>query len=400
LHFAVAEHKLCVSLRWRCGWNMPSNGFFAERSGQSRVKADIVSKYFDAWAKVMIRTQNKQPDAEKLIGYMDFFAGPGRYDDGTPSTPLLVLEKAIQDEAMRERLITIFTDRNEDYANSLRTAISELPGIDTLKHTPGVYHAEVGDDIVKALEQSRRVPTLFFLDPWGFKGVSLKLISASIKTDWGCDCILFFNYNRVRMALPNVAVKKHMDALFGEQRAEALREQLAGLSSEDSELLIVETLCDAVKELGLPYALPFRFRDCHGTRASHHLIFVSKGFLGYHIMKDIMARESSSSQQGVPAFEYNPIDARLKHRQPLLFQLSRPLDELGDMLLRDFAGRTLTMREIYECHSVDRPYTSSNYKEVLRKLEEEGKITASKHRKGTFGDGVRATFPPSASPER
>jgi len=127
---------------------------------------------------------------------------------------------------------------------------------------------------------------------------------------------------------------------------------------------------------------------------SHHLILVSKGFKGYEIMKEIMAKECSSSEQGVPSFEYNPVDARDAGQQQFLFQMSRPLDDLAEMLLGAFAGHTLTMQNIYEQHNVGRPYTKKNYKDVLMKLEEAKKVSASTHRKGTFGDTVRVTFPP------
>ncbi|MCD4744485.1 MAG: hypothetical protein K8R67_18630 [Desulfobacteraceae bacterium] len=63
------------------------------------------------------------------------------------------------------------------------------------------------------------------------------------------------------------------------------------------------------------------------------------------------------------------------------------------MLLKEFAGQTLTMRGIYEQHNADTPYIKKNYKNVLLELEEEGKIAASNHRKGTFGDSVMAIFP-------
>ena len=65
--------------------------------------------------------------------------------------------------------------------------------------------------------------------------------------------------------------------------------------------------------------LPFGFTNERGTRTSHHLIFVSKHFKGYEIMKGVMASESSSSTQGVPSFRYNPADARF----PLLFDLEQ-----------------------------------------------------------------------------
>jgi hypothetical protein len=76
--------------------------------------------------------------------------------------------------------------------------------------------------------------------------------------------------------------------------------------------------------------------------------------------------------QTVPSFEYNP--ATRAH--PLLFELSRPLDALEGQLLHDFAGRTLTMRQIYEAHSVDRPFLARLFKEALINLEAKGAIEA------------------------
>jgi len=139
--------------------------------------------------------------------------------------------------------------------------------------------------------------------------------------------------------------------------------------------------------------LPFRFKNECGTRTTHHLIFVSKNFRGYEIMKGIMAKESSERLQGVPSFEYNPAS----RQYPLLFDLARPLDELEGMLLSKYAGCQLTMKKIYEGHNVGTPYVSKNYKDVLMKLEIDGKIRceppASKRRKNTFSDKTLVIFP-------
>jgi hypothetical protein len=238
----------------------------------------------------------------------------------------------------------------------------------------------------------KMIPTFFFVDPWGYKGLSLQLVNAVLK-DWGCDCLFFFNYNRISMGLPNELVEDHMNALFGVERANALRKKIEGLSSSERELTIVEDLCQAIKATGKKYVLPFRFRSDTGKRTNHHLIFVSKGFKGYEIMKEVMARESSTSEQGVASFEYSPASAQ----QPLLFQLARPLDDLGDMLMEDFSGRVVTRDQVYELHNVDRPYIKKNYTEALLKLEAAGKIVANppaqKRRKGTLGPKVNITFP-------
>ena len=368
--------------------------FFDESREQSRVKSAIVSKYFEAWARVIMGYQDHNPqllEKEKKIAYIDLFSGPGKYKDGTESTPLVVLKKALQDDRMRERLITIFNDKESTNIASLEKESRNLPGIEKLKFKPIFSTEEVGEDIVRLFEKTKLIPTLFFVDPWGYKGLSLRLIKSAIK-DWGSDCIFFFNYRRINMGLNNPLFKEHMNALFGEERAEELGEELKPLSVEERELLVIEELCQALKRFELRFVLPFRFKDSNGRRTSHHLILVSKHPKGYEIMKDIMAKMCSSAEQGVPSFEYNPVDVT-NAKQRLLFQLSRPLDDLADMLLKEFAGQTVTMKEIFEQHNIDRSYIKKNYKDVLMNLEKERKISASSHKKGTFADSVDVTFP-------
>ncbi len=341
--------------------------FFTEQMDQSQVKTAIVTKYFYAWSRVM--TANLKSKSSQRIGYLDLFAGPGRYGDGTKSTPIQILEMAIADPALKDNLFTIFNDKEPENTSSLISAIEKIPGIDQLKHKPDVRTEEVGDRMVEIFEKMRMIPTLFFVDPWGYKGLSLRLINSVLK-NWGCECIFFFNYSRVNMGLSNPLVQEHMDALFGDARGASLRQKLEPLNSSERELTIVEEICNALIEMGGKYTLPFCFKNNAGTRTKHHLIFVSKHHLGYDIMKGVMAAESSSIEQGVPSFEYSPASKN----QPLLFELARPLDDLEVMLLEEFAGLTLRMDQIYQQHNYGRRYIEKNYKDVLTNLEKAGTI--------------------------
>lgn len=374
---------------------MVNNSFFEEQKEQSLVKSTIVAKYFDVWANVIISTQKKYQQYTQKIAYIDLFAGPGRYKDGTQSTPIKILTNAIAKPDLRDRLVAIFNDKDENNSKTLQETINNIPGIETLRYKPQVDNQEVGNEIVKIFENMNLVPTLFFVDPWGYKGLSIGLVNSVLK-DWGCDAIFFFNYNRINMGIDNEAVRQHMNELFGEERAEELRKRIRNKKPEERELFVVEELCQALKSYGSRYVLPFRFKNDRGKRTSHHLIFVSKHFRGYEIMKDILAHESTSNTQDVPSFEYNPAD--LLPKQMLLFMLFRPLDDLRDNLLQTFKGQSLTMRNIYEQHNVDTPYIKKNYKDILRKLYDEGIIKAvspkcKPPRNGTFGDDILVNFP-------
>ena len=156
--------------------------------------------------------------------------------------------------------------------------------------------------------------------------------------------------------------------------------------------MILEALADEIKNLGGKYVLPFTFKNSVGTRTSHKLIFVSKHFKGYDIMKDIMAKESSTHDQGVPSLTYSPADADM----PLLFSLRRPLVALKGDLLERYRGRRMTFNSLYEEHSVDTPYIRQNYRETLKGLEEEKLIVAEsitgKRRGLTYPEHVEIKF--------
>ena len=381
---------------------MRSNSFFNESRERSQVKTRIVEKYFWAWAKVIISAVKER--RKDKIGYVDLFAGRGRYEDGTDSTPLLVLKKASGDDDIRNMLVSVFNDMDPEHVQDLRDAIDSSPEVGMLKWKPRVINKEVNEEIAKVFESMKTIPTLFFVDPFGYKGLSRRLISSLVR-NWGCDCIFFFNYNRISMGINNKAVESHIDALFGKQRADELR-SLPSMSSFNRELFIIEAAYQALKEVTGEYVLPFRFRSESGTRPSHHLIFVTKNRTGYEIMKDIMATESTNSDKGVPSFEYNPAT----RHQSLLFEYSRPLDDLADMLMEYFAGKTVMMEQIYQHYdqfSVGTRYIKKSYRECLIELEADGRIKATppaskrRKRKGivTFGKSVKLTFPPRGVPQ-
>lgn len=368
--------------------------FFEERGDQSAIKAEIVQKYFTAWANIVLPTAQQYGGGK--IAYIDLYAGPGRYKDGAASTPLLVLQKAIENPKISGALVALFNDMDQNKTKTLQAEINALPGIEKLKNPPTVNCNTVDKDAEEYFAKTKLIPSFTFLDPFGYKGLSLRLVNGVIK-DWGCDCVFFFNYNRISLGISNPFVEKHMAALFGDERAAELKMRVEGVKPALRELMILEDLSHALKEMGGTFVLPFRFRNDSG-RLTHHLVFVSKSFKGYEVMKDIMSAASSTSDQGVASFAYSPADVSM----PLLFELARPLDDLEGMLKQEYAGKTMSMRAIYEKHSVGRPYISKHYKSILTKMEEAGAVTVKdpegkSRRRGSFADRLLVTFPKGTS---
>lgn len=381
---------------------MKNEGFFEEQSEQSEIKTEIVRKYFWAWAKV-ISKQVKKKGNDK-IGCVDLFSGQGTYEDGSKSTPLRILEGAIRDAEIKEMLVTLFNDANSENCLKLLNEIDNLPQIESLKHKPRVTNSQVDDDLASLFGSRTTIPTLFFLDPWGYKGLSLKLVKSVIQS-WGCDCMFFFNYNRINAALSNPVMTNNMNSFFGEVRANKLRAEIVNKTPQERENLIIAGLKESLAEFGGEYSIEYFFKDINRGKTSHFLIFVSKNILGYNIMKSIMAKESSDKIQGVANFGFNPRDKQKreeKENAPFLFNMfDSPIDDLAEELLKSFSGKTLTTNEVYQGHNVGREFIFKNYQDALRKLEEQGTVivnpSANERRKVnglvTFGENVVVIFP-------
>jgi three-Cys-motif partner protein len=362
-------------------------GFFREQREASAIKGDIVAKYLVAWGFVVA------PRAGDRVVYFDPFAGPGRYEDGNKATPIVVLEAAAGHPQLKKKLISVFRDVSKEHCEALRKNIRDASGIDDLSHPPVVICEEADLGLASHFSQQDLRPTFAFLDPCGFKGVTLDLVNSLIK-DWGCDCLFFFNYNEVNRWLAHEGVAIHIEALFGAARAERLRAEANGLRPAQREELVLGTLKAGLLAGPGEYVHSFRFMNTKGSRTSHYLVFVSKSFKGYEIMRDIMAKASSYKQGDVPTYVYTPRIPR-----PSLFD-ALILEDLKADLVREFAGQRLAVRELFERHSPGRRFILPNYKTVLRQLEAEGRVDAApaadKRKRNTLGDDVVLIFPREA----
>lgn len=382
----VSEQSRTITAMQHLGGvaRMSTHRFYDSQESHSAVKTAIVTKYFKAWARIML-------PRSRHIAYVDLFCGPGIYSNGSPSTPVQVLDFLENDAAAAAKTITVFNDVNPDFTSTLNIEI-ERREYGALAHRPVVTSLDALEALATARGLVVDMPALHFVDPWGYKGISLQLLASTL-CEWGCECVLFFNYNRINPGLDNELVTEHMEALFGRDRASGLAQMLPTLDPDEREIAIIEAISAALLEAGAAHVLPFRFVDANGSRTSHHLVFMTKHELGYRIMKDVMASASSGAEQGVPLLEYNPATVR----QPLLFEYARPLDELGDLLAAQFAGKSLTVMQIFIAHHVGRRYVLKNYKQALIQLEDQGRIKASppatERRAHTMADGVVLSFP-------
>jgi three-Cys-motif partner protein len=330
-------------------------GFFRRPTGASRRKLQIVGGYFDAYMNVLAR--------DREVGYADLFAGPGRYENGERSVPLVICEKVVANERLRNLVRLWFNEGDADCAAQLERNIETVDGIATLRHAPRVTKLVISKALAPRMEKLS-IPTFIFADPCGYKGLSLRLIAATLK-GFGNDCLFFFNYNRVNMKLGYPVMDESIDEFFEPDRAAALRAEVGALKAAAREKRVLGAIQEALQLAGaMPLTFAFRTREGGGT--SHHLVFASKSRKGVTIMKRLMNQASSEIIDGVGSFDFDPRD---EGASGLLFS---GLDEVRQRLLSAFvAGRTATFDEIIEEETALTHFTETNYRDALLELEAE-----------------------------
>ncbi len=358
--------------------------FFSKLREGSRKKQKIVSEYFVYYNRVMARGNDK-------VGYADLFAGPGLYVDsnGHPqkSIPILVCEAALREQIIREKVHLWFNDGDSKNYNELKAAIGSVPGIGTLRHTPTIQNKIVDAGWAEKLAKLK-IPTLVFLDPCGYKGLSLKLVASALG-GFGNDCIFFFNYSRINMKLDLEVMNKSIDDFFEPERARALRTAIRERSPDEREETIVEAVRSAIEQArGIPLFFPFRSEM---NRTSHHLVFASKNREAVKTMKRILNAASSTVVEGVGSGEHDPRAGSVPG------SLFSGLYEVEQELLSAYVGRRIQFEALLR-EQLHTRFTESHYRDALLNLERDGRVSVdppAAHRRFQAG-GKKRTLPREA----
>ncbi|MGQ0569464.1 MAG: three-Cys-motif partner protein TcmP, partial [Armatimonadota bacterium] len=181
----------------------------------------ILRQYLNAWLP-MVSTYHGR------IVFIDGFAGPGRYKDGEPGSPIIVLTTLLNHRYFRQprrdrEFVFVFIEKDKPRAQALEAELVRLAKErvipDWVKY--GVEQDEFADVITRALDDLEKkgdklAPTLLFVDPFGFSDAPLEVIARVTKSP-KCECLITFMFDSIRRWLPHrdFTIAAHFDLLFG-----------------------------------------------------------------------------------------------------------------------------------------------------------------------------------------
>lgn len=363
---------------------MAENDFFKHQTDSSRIKASIVSEYFPQYCKII-----RKKHEPEMFRYIDLFAGPGIYEDGNVSTPIMLARNIAKEPSLKDKVQFVFNDLN--YCEELRANFeAEFPK-GTFPKKVYFMDKEVGvyENIYTYLEKStmklspngktwrNEQPSLLFFDPFGYSGMRTASLAKFLK-NWGNEVFLFINTKRINPALENDKFEDLLRLWFP-SRFDSLKKKVRTKGSVPERLdFILDNLGDEFRSLmgdRSIYCCAFRFQEEDSRTTSHYILHVTKGLRGYELVKGVYNKYANEDLALTGSNTYT-FDPKKCEGYTSLFVTNDAVEALRDTLCCEFKGKTLNALSLFETHHKDSKNCREHYTAALRLAVKEGKAEA------------------------
>ncbi len=355
---------------------MSIKDFFKVQTASSLIKAKIVAEYFPQYARILL----KKPQEE--IIYLDLFAGPGVYEDGSLSTPILLSQHIANDANLSQKVQLLFNDNT--YSKELIENFNERFPNGTFAHKPRFSNKTVGKDkgiqdyLSREPLKKNPKPTLLFFDPFGYKDIDTATLSTFLE-NWGNEIFLFFNIKRIHAAIENDKFDELMRAVFPKSFDTLKHDRRYKSTVYDRLNLIISNVANEFKAHcpGTLFHCAFKFQEEDSKGTSHFIIHFTKHKKGFELVKQIYYDfdniGASLESEGVYMFDAKKLGS-LEENETMFGDLNVAF--LSADLEKSFKGKIISARTLFDQHHITKKYCASHYAKTLRKMVEDSKITS------------------------
>ena len=346
----------------------------------TRAKHDLLRHYLKAWYPIIARYSDRAV-------FIDGFAGPGTYEDGSPGSPIIALKTLLEHSSYSTFASCTFTflfiESDKRRFSQLEEEIAKLGKLpaNVVVHLRNTDFATVADELATIMRDQNRAlaPTLAFIDPFGISGIPLELIARLLSSD-KCELFVTFMADPLNRFSKAGNIDQHCVELFG---TDAYRQAqgIPGLVD-----LYEAQLRDVAK---FPFVREFQMIRTDGHPA-YYLIHATRSEKGVEKMKDAMWNVDPGS--GLSFSDRHAGQASLFEGQHVI------LGPLRAALLTRFAGTQVSVDEVARFTLLNTIYHPGRHLKrlTLKPLEAEGLLTVVDpkpgRRRGTYPEGTIIRF--------
>lgn len=337
-----------------------------EYKEHTKVKHEILSKYLVVWINIL--------GAFHKLYVFDCFAGRGSYTDGEEGSPLKIiriLENLHKYRRKPKEAECIFIEKNKSNYENLKEQVDQRQEQRESWLKIHVYKGLFSDVINQILEDYNEEisPGFFFLDPFGFGGIPLKIIRKLLTLD-KTEIFITYMIRDVIRFLESPSHQVSIEELFGiENVLERLNEDPYNNMKKEAALLRLYRV-QLHNQANVAYTFPFKINADKKLQTTYYLIHCTNHPKGCRLMKSIMYRSGTEGKLGY----LGPAEGQLTLDLPQF----GGIEDFKDFLMKKFKDMTISFIDLQYETLMDTPLIEKHYRQAIKELKNENKIYLKK----------------------
>ncbi|MFF6954945.1 three-Cys-motif partner protein TcmP [Streptomyces sp. NPDC008317] len=357
-----------------------------ERDPHTAAKHDLLKRYLEAWAPILL-------SRHEVITYAEGFAGAGIYKGGEPGSPVIaydVFAGALDRFPKHMRMILMEKDqrRVQELERQIAGAQARHAGGITGRLTCDIHQGDFHPALLRELQSTGALgnPLFVLLDSFGGPDIPYSLLQELGRLP-GTEVMVTFEPSFLtRFAEKHDGHRKSGDDAFGSSDWQAVFQQLP----QQKFPFLREQYRDTLHRAGFSHTLYFEMVD-EGSRKLY-LIFGTRHERGLEKMKDAMwkvdtsygvrYRDPKDTQQQTLELEFEPDTAPLRRI-------------LHDFIATSPSGRTVPELQRYAL--LETVYRPAQVIALVRQMRDDGTLTAEPR---TINGKARVTIAAAHAPAK
>ena len=343
--------------------------------GQTEVKHQILQAYLKPWLP-------KISEISPTVNYIDGFAGRGRYEDGSPGSPIIALRAAAEKEAAISSKLRSFNcyfiEDNSDIYGDLEKEIEKLkPDTPEFVNTDpkNTKFKDFSEDFIEKNQEYCK-PSFIFIDPFGFSGLPFDIVDQllNLRTT-GTEVFITFMSGKMAQFMENEEHASAITEILGTDIWKEKIEPNAGKNERAEQF--VQLYQDRLRnQAGVEYVWPFEMMEETKSQNCYYLIHATNHFEGFKLMKKVMYRKGAGNQFAYLGPDHYPFEDNQDSlsNYGVTDQQEADIEGLSEYLYQRFKGEKLTFNEVLEESLEETKLVVKHYREACKNLEERSKI--------------------------
>jgi len=265
------------------------NDFFKKKRTWSKIKDTVIGSYLPPYLK-------KVAQLRRHIVLVDAFAGPGKYENGSPGSPLMICQ--IAERYVPNMYTTIFVNKDKEHHQKLEALLKQF-----IEKKAAIPILGTAQELLGELQELISNQTLFiYLDPFGLKGCYFDLLTPYLEREkiYSTEIVINLSMPTLHRLATPAAVKEGRETTITKKLNEELSKVLGGeywkgimwnesLSPEEKEQRVVKEYQKLLRKF-LPFCGSCPVRERVGRRVKYYIIFCSRHPDALLLMNDIMCQ--------------------------------------------------------------------------------------------------------------